>query len=118
MAKPLTPWTADPATIYFSDRFNVDPKVLDDWGAFDISVVTDPPHNPSDSARPKEVIRAHEGARASPRTALKLIQLAGTTKRAGFCIKQDPALFHSAVVQTVLPTAISVGLTGFEPATP
>lgn len=37
------PWSADPAGIYFSDRFNVDPQVLEDWGAFDISVVTDLP---------------------------------------------------------------------------
>lgn len=43
MVKPLTPWTADPAGIYFSDRFNVDPQVLEEWGAFDISVVTDLP---------------------------------------------------------------------------
>ncbi|ROS46161.1 hypothetical protein EDF53_0977 [Curtobacterium sp. PhB78] len=36
-------WTADPAGIYFSDRFRVDPRVLEEWGAFDISVVTDLP---------------------------------------------------------------------------
>ncbi len=43
MVSPLTPWTADPAGIYFSDRFNVAPQVLEEWGAFDISVVTDLP---------------------------------------------------------------------------
>lgn len=43
MAERLTSWTADPAGIYFSDRFNVDPQVLEEWGAFDISVVTDLP---------------------------------------------------------------------------
>lgn len=43
MVKPLTLWTADPAGIYFSDRFNIDPQVLEEWGAFDISVVTDLP---------------------------------------------------------------------------
>lgn len=31
-------WVADPAGVYFSDRFNVNPQVLEDWGAFDISV--------------------------------------------------------------------------------
>jgi hypothetical protein len=36
-------WIADPAGVYFSDRFKVDPQVLEDWGAFDISVVTDLP---------------------------------------------------------------------------
>lgn len=36
-------WVADPAGVYFSDRFNVDPQVLEDWGAFDISVVSDLP---------------------------------------------------------------------------
>lgn len=36
-------WSADPAGIYFSDRFNVDPRVLEEWGAFDISVVSDLP---------------------------------------------------------------------------
>lgn len=36
-------WSADPAGIYFSDRFNVAPQVLEEWGAFDISVVTDLP---------------------------------------------------------------------------
>ncbi len=36
-------WVADTAGVYFSDRFNVDPQVLEDWGAFDISVVSDLP---------------------------------------------------------------------------
>lgn len=36
-------WAADSAGIYFSDRFKVDPQVLEDWGAFDISVVSDLP---------------------------------------------------------------------------
>lgn len=43
MAEPLVPWVADPAGVYFSDRFNVSPEVLENWGAFDISVVTDLP---------------------------------------------------------------------------
>lgn len=38
-----TEWEPDPAGIYFSDRFNVDPQTLDAYGAFDISVVTDMP---------------------------------------------------------------------------
>jgi hypothetical protein len=36
-------WTADPAGVYFSDRFRVSPDVLDKYGAFDISVVSDLP---------------------------------------------------------------------------
>lgn len=36
-------WTADQAGVYFSDRFNVDPEILDKYGAFNISVVTDLP---------------------------------------------------------------------------
>ncbi len=36
-------WTADPAGVYFSDRFNVSPQVLEQHGAFDISVVSDLP---------------------------------------------------------------------------
>lgn len=36
-------WTPDPAGIYFSDRFNVSPQILDAYGAFDISVVSDLP---------------------------------------------------------------------------
>lgn len=36
-------WIPDPAGVYFSDRFSVSPLVLDDYGAFDISVVSDLP---------------------------------------------------------------------------
>lgn len=36
-------WFPDPAGIYFSDRFNVNPQTLDEYGAFDISVVSDLP---------------------------------------------------------------------------
>jgi hypothetical protein len=36
-------WNPDPSGVYFSDRFNVSPKVLDEYGAFDISVVSDLP---------------------------------------------------------------------------
>lgn len=36
-------WTPDPAGIYFSDRFNVSPQTIADYGAFDISVVSDLP---------------------------------------------------------------------------
>lgn len=36
-------WTADPAGVYFSDRFNVAPALLEKYGAFDISVVSDLP---------------------------------------------------------------------------
>ncbi len=36
-------WTPDPAGVYFSDRFHVSPEVLDKYGAFDISVVSDLP---------------------------------------------------------------------------
>lgn len=36
-------WIPDPAGIYFSDRFQVTPDTLDEYGAFDISVVTDLP---------------------------------------------------------------------------
>ncbi len=36
-------WTADPAGVYFSDRFRVSPDVLDRYGTFDISVVSDLP---------------------------------------------------------------------------
>lgn len=36
-------WEPDPAGIYFSDRFEVDPELLEGYGAFDISVVTDMP---------------------------------------------------------------------------
>ncbi|WP_235812703.1 hypothetical protein [Pseudoclavibacter helvolus] len=43
MAEDHVPWTADPAGIYFSDRFGVAPQILEEWGAFDISVVTDLP---------------------------------------------------------------------------
>lgn len=43
MTERLVSWNADPAGIYFSDRFEVDPQVLAEWGAFDISVVTDLP---------------------------------------------------------------------------
>lgn len=36
-------WEPDAAGVYFSDRFGVHPEVLEDYGAFDISVVTDMP---------------------------------------------------------------------------
>lgn len=36
-------WFPDPAGIYFSDRFNVSPQTLEEYGAFDISVVSDLP---------------------------------------------------------------------------
>lgn len=36
-------WTPDVAGVYFSDRFHVSPDVLDKYGAFDISVVSDLP---------------------------------------------------------------------------
>jgi len=36
-------WKADPAGVFFSDRFNVHPDVLAEYGAFDISVVSDLP---------------------------------------------------------------------------
>jgi hypothetical protein len=36
-------WRPDPAGVYFSDRFHVKPDVLDKYGAFDISVVSDLP---------------------------------------------------------------------------
>ena len=36
-------WVRDPAGVFFSDRFNVSPAVLEKYGAFDISVVSDLP---------------------------------------------------------------------------
>ena len=42
-AKAAPRWEADPAGVFFSDRFNVNPAVLDKYGAFDISVVSDLP---------------------------------------------------------------------------
>lgn len=36
-------WEPDPAGVYFSERFGIDPQVLEEYGAFDISVVTDMP---------------------------------------------------------------------------
>lgn len=36
-------WVRDPAGIFFSDRFNVEPAVLENCGAFDICVVSDLP---------------------------------------------------------------------------
>ena len=36
-------WRADPAGVFFSDRFNVDPQTMGEHGAFDISVVSDLP---------------------------------------------------------------------------
>ena len=36
-------WVADPAGVFFSDRFNVHPAILEQYGAFDISVVSDLP---------------------------------------------------------------------------
>jgi len=46
MANPpgtLGSWVADEGELWFSDRFNVDPAVLEKYGAYDISVVTDTP---------------------------------------------------------------------------
>ncbi|TDW91118.1 hypothetical protein [Kribbella sp. VKM Ac-2566] len=40
---PDSGWEPDPAGVYFSDRFEVDPQTLKKYGAFDISVVTDLP---------------------------------------------------------------------------
>lgn len=42
-ARAAPRWEADPAGVFFSDRFNVNPAVLDKYGAFDISVVSDLP---------------------------------------------------------------------------
>ncbi len=39
----LGSWAPDVGELWFSDRFNVDPLVLDKCGAYDISVVTDTP---------------------------------------------------------------------------
>lgn len=36
-------WRPDPAGVYFSDRFRVNPDILEEYGALDISVVTDLP---------------------------------------------------------------------------
>lgn len=36
-------WVRDPAGVFFSDRFDVNPAVLEEYGAFDISVVADLP---------------------------------------------------------------------------
>jgi len=36
-------WVPDPAGVYFSDRFTTSPHVLEEYGAFDISVVSDLP---------------------------------------------------------------------------
>jgi hypothetical protein len=36
-------WEADPAGVYFSDEFAIEPNVLEAYGALDISVVTDLP---------------------------------------------------------------------------
>jgi hypothetical protein len=33
----------DPMGVYFTERFRIDPEVLEDYGALDISVVTDLP---------------------------------------------------------------------------
>lgn len=43
MSRKVTTWVPDPAGVYFSDRFQVNPKVLDKYGAFDISVTSDLP---------------------------------------------------------------------------
>jgi hypothetical protein len=46
MASPpdtLGSWVADEGELWFSDRFNVDPAALEEYGAYDISVVTDTP---------------------------------------------------------------------------
>ena len=39
----LDDWTPDPAGVYFSDYFGVAPEVLEEYGALDISVVSDLP---------------------------------------------------------------------------
>jgi hypothetical protein len=39
----LGSWVPEEDELWFSDRFNVDPVVLEDYGAYDISVVTDTP---------------------------------------------------------------------------
>lgn len=36
-------WEADPAGVYFSDEFAIEPNVLEAYGALDMSVVTDVP---------------------------------------------------------------------------
>jgi len=36
-------WEPDPAGVYFSDEFDVDPALLEEYGALDMSVVTDLP---------------------------------------------------------------------------
>lgn len=36
-------WTPDSAGVFFSDRFNMSPEILEAYGAFDISVVSDLP---------------------------------------------------------------------------
>lgn len=36
-------WLPDPAGVYFSDRFRVDPALLESYGALDVSVVSDLP---------------------------------------------------------------------------
>src|SRR5450756_83891 len=46
MANPpgaLGSWLPDEGELWFSDRFNVDPAALKEYGAYDISVVTDTP---------------------------------------------------------------------------
>jgi hypothetical protein len=42
-SKTKDQWAPDPAGVYFSDRFHVKPDLLDKYGAFDISVVSDLP---------------------------------------------------------------------------
>ncbi len=40
----MTPmWVPDPAGVYFSDEFAIEPHVLEAYGALDMSVVTDLP---------------------------------------------------------------------------
>jgi hypothetical protein len=36
-------WEPDPAGVYFSDEFTIEPDVLEAYGALDMSVVTDLP---------------------------------------------------------------------------
>lgn len=36
-------WEPDESGVYFSEWFGVDPQALEEYGAFDISVVTDMP---------------------------------------------------------------------------
>lgn len=41
--RTLVPWMPEEGELWFSNRFNVDPATLKEYGAYDISVVTDTP---------------------------------------------------------------------------